>query len=390
MDERRVILKPGKERSLLKRHPWIFSGAIANMPSIEDGEVVSVYSFSCQFLGKAYFHTRNSIAGRVLTFLQESAEEAIAKKIDQAIALRAAIFDFSQTNCYRLINAEGDGIPGLIVDVYDTVLSIQINTCGIERMRDFLISLLVEKLKPQAIFEKSISSARKQEGLLPTQGFVYGTSPDEIRVLENGIAFQVALEKGQKTGFFLDQREMRQLISRLAKGKRVLNCFSYSGGFSIYALKAGACHVTSIDCNEDALRLAKINTEINGLDLKNHEIQQADVFEYLRNTPLAFDLAVLDPPAFAKKKNDIIAACAGYKEINRLCFEKLPPKSFLLTSSCSHMIDPELFQNVVFQAALDAGRDVQIVSGHIQAADHPISLMHPEGLYLKSLLIYIN
>ena len=390
MTKLKVVLKLGKEKAILNRHHWIFSGAVAQLPTFENGALLPVYSHGGALLGTAYFNRCSTIVGRMIAFDETAPLLAIEQRLQQAFDLRQTLFDPSITNAYRLINAEGDGIPGLIVDVYDTVLSIQINTCGIERMRDFLISLLVEKLKPQAIFEKSISSARKQEGLLPTQGFVYGTSPDEIRVLENGIAFQVALEKGQKTGFFLDQREMRQLISRLAKGKRVLNCFSYSGGFSIYALKAGACHVTSIDCNEDALRLAKINTEINGLDLKNHEIQQADVFEYLRNTPLAFDLAVLDPPAFAKKKNDIIAACAGYKEINRLCFEKLPPKSFLLTSSCSHMIDPELFQNVVFQAALDAGRDVQIVSGHIQAADHPISLMHPEGLYLKSLLIYIN
>ncbi len=386
-----VVLKPGKEKSLLKRHPWIFSGAIASLPLVENGEVFSVFSSTGEFLAKGYFHGQNSISGRVLTFSDQPVEEALHDAIDRALALRKACLSGQETDCFRLINAEGDGIPGLVVDQYDRILVLQINTCGIERLKNKIIEMLVHKCSPEAIYEKSFSSARRQEGLADFQGWVYSKHSSDLVVREHGALFQISLEKGQKTGFFLDQREMRKKIGELSQGKRVLNCFSYSGGFSIYALRAGAAHVTSVDSSPEALDLAQKNTVLNQINPYTHEIVEADVFDFLRETSDRYDLIILDPPAFAKKKGDQIPACAGYKEINRLAFELLKrcPSHFplLLTCSCSHFIDEGLFQNVVFQAAIDAGSDAQILSKHIQAPDHPISLAHPEGQYLKSLLI---
>ncbi len=390
---RSIRLKPGKEKSLLKRHPWVFSGAIADFPQIENGEILPIFSAAGDFLAKGYFHRENSIAGRVVTFTDEPVEQALSSAIDRAIALRKTFFSDPATNSFRLINAEGDGMPGLVVDHYDGVLVIQVNTCGMEKLKGQIISLLIDRCQPKAIFEKSTSSARKQEGLSDVQGWVYGKRQDQLIIRENGLSFQVSLEKGQKTGFFLDQREMRQTIGLLSSGKRVLNCFSYSGGFSIYALKGGAAHVTSVDLNAEALALAKNNTELNQLNPERHTIVQADVFDFLRTASAEYDLIILDPPAFAKKRGDQNNACAGYKEINRLGFELLKKSSsdipLLLTCSCSHFIDEELFQNVVFQAAVDAGCDGKILSKQIQAKDHPISLAHPEGKYLKSLMITV-
>ena len=386
-----VILKPGKEKSLLKRHPWIFSGAIEKLPSIENGEILPVFSSSGAFLAQAYFHSENSISGRVLSFDQSPIRATLSFCIDKALRSRKALFSDGNTTCYRLINAEADGIPGLIVDCYGEVLVIQVNTCGIERLKSTIIEILIEKCSPQAIYEKSLSSARRQEGLLDTQGWVYGKQEGDLIVKENGLSFQISLEKGQKTGFFLDQREMRQEIGRLSKGKRVLNCFSYSAGFSIYALAHGAQKVESIDCNLDALGLAEKNTALNRIDPSLHTIIQADVFEFLRKNQNAYDLIILDPPAFAKKRKDQDAACAGYKEINRLAFELLKKSScdlpLLLTCSCSHFIDETLFQNILFQASIEANCQAKILLSHIQAKDHPIALTHPEGRYLKSHLI---
>ena len=385
----KVILKPGREKALRNRHPWIFSGAIDSAPSFENGEVLPVYSSHGEFLAKAYFHTENSLCGRVLTFVDEPIETAIEKRMSEAIALREKMFDREETNCFRLINAEGDGLPGLIVDIYDDLAVVQVNTQGMERLKPLISEKLKTKMKLRGIYEKSHSSARRYEGLPDSLGTLYGECPKEMLVKENGILFLVGVEEGQKTGFFLDQREMRQLICRLSQNKRVLNCFSYTGGFSLFALKGGAQFVTSIDSSEEACRYAKENTLLNHIPLDRHEVVQADVFEYLQNPKQPFDLVILDPPAFAKKRQDINDACRGYKEINRRVLERMPPSSYLLTCSCSHFIDEDLFQQLIFQAAIEAKREAVICSRHIQAADHPVSLFHPEGEYLKGLLLHI-
>ncbi len=390
IQERKVVLKPGRDKALRNRHPWIFSGAVAAFPAFENGEVLPVYSSTGEFLAKAYFHTENSISGRVLTFRDEPIEHVIEKGIAEAISLREKMFDRLLTNCYRLINAEGDSLPGLIVDIYDDLAVIQVNTCGMERLKPLIVGKLAKKLKLRGIYEKSQSNARRQEGLPDSVGSLFGECPNEMLVKENGLSFLVGVEDGQKTGFFLDQREMRQLIGKLSKGKRVLNCFSYTGGFSISALKGGAQAVTSIDSSEEACRYAMENTLLNHLPLDQHEVVRSDVFDFLATNKKPFDIVILDPPAFAKKRQDVNEACRGYKEINRRAFEMMPPDSYVLTSSCSHFIDEDLFQQVVFQAAIEAGRRAAICSRHIQATDHPVSLFHPEGGYLKSLLLHIS
>jgi 23S rRNA (cytosine1962-C5)-methyltransferase len=390
MNDRKVILKPGKEKALRNRHPWIFSGAVDSFPAFENGEILPVYSASGEFLAKAYFHLENSICGRILTFIDEPIEGAIDRRITKAIALREKMFDCEKTNCFRLINAEGDGLPGLIIDIYDDLAVVQINTQGMQRLKPLLIEKLRTKLKLRGIYEKSHSAARRGEGLSDSLGPLYGECPKEMLVKENGILFLIAIEEGQKTGFFLDQREMRQLIYRLSKNKRVLNCFSYTGGFSLSALKGGAEFVTSIDSSESACRYAIENTLLNHIPLSQHEVIKSDVFDDLKNLKQPFDIVILDPPAFAKKRQDVNDACRGYKDINRRILETMPPNSYLLTCSCSHFIDEDLFQQVVFQAAVEAKREAVICSRHIQASDHPVSIFHPEGKYLKGLLLHLT
>lgn len=376
-----IVLKPGKEKSILKRHPWIFSGAIASAPPFEDGDILPVYSSDKKQVASAYFHTKNSIAGRILSFGEEPPHEAVAKAIKEALLLRRRLLS---TSAKRLINAEGDGLPGLIVDQYNDVLVVQINTCGMEKLKPFIIKILVEELNPLSIYEKSHSNSRKQEGLADARGVLHGELVREVIIQENGIDYIISITDGQKTGFFLDQREMRKKIATLSCGKRVLNCFAYSGGFSMAALKGGSVHVDSVEISPEACALALRNS----FGSSKHTIIQADVFDFLQTSPLDYDIVILDPPAFAKKRGDIVAACQGYKEINRRVLQKMPSGSILLTSSCSSYMEADLFQNIVFQAAIEAGRFVRIIGKHIQASDHPIALNHPEGDYLKSLLLY--
>jgi 23S rRNA (cytosine1962-C5)-methyltransferase len=388
--DKKVILKEGKEKSLLRKHPWIFSGAIASIPACEPGEILPVYSSDGQYLAQACFHPDNSLSGRVLSFTHQETKDLLKAKIQEALDLRKKFFDPELTNAFRLINAEGDGLSGLVVDYYNDVLVLQISTCGMERLKAQIVEILISLLSPKAIYEKSCSSTRKQEGLKEQEGFLYGEEIKEVEILENGMKFLVSLTQGQKTGFFLDQREMRKLVSCYSKEKKVLNCFSYSGGFSLFALKGGASFVDSVDSCGKASELARKNTRLNGFSKEQHGIHQKDGFSFLKDSDLDYDLVILDPPAFAKKKSDIAEACKGYKEINRTAMEKMPPKSLLLTCSCSYHIDGDLFQNLLFQAASEAKRNVKILHRHIQAIDHPISLNHPEGEYLKSFTLFID
>jgi 23S rRNA (cytosine1962-C5)-methyltransferase len=254
-----------------------------------------------------------------------------------------------------------------------------------ERLKNLILEELILLLSPKAIYEKSVSAARKLEGLADNEDILFGDLTPEVTITENGIEYIVSIEDGQKTGFFLDQREMRKKVMELASGRRVLNCFAYTGGFSLAALKGGAVHVDSVDICPRACDLARRNNT----DEARHSIFEADAFEFLKNSPMDYDLVILDPPAFAKKRADVTSACQGYKEINRRVLEKIPARSFLLTSSCSSYIDDSLFQNLIFQASLEAKRNVRIVGRHILAMDHPISIYHPEGDYLKSLLLYV-
>ncbi|MBA2728244.1 MAG: class I SAM-dependent rRNA methyltransferase [Parachlamydiaceae bacterium] len=385
-----VILKPGKEKPLLHRHHWIFSGAVDRFPSFTDGDLLPVCSHDGRHLGSGYFNRKSGIVGRMLSFDSTLPLEALENSLAKALEYRKDLFVNSETNVYRLINGEGDGLPGLIIDRYNDLLVLQVSTLGIDKLKPFIVKWLLKHLQPKSIYERSHLPSRKEEGLKEFSGFLYGKEIPIVEVQENGIRYTIDLIKGQKTGFFCDHREMRKMIGQMSKGKRVLNCFAYSGGFTLAAMAGGAKHVDTVEISASALEQAKENVQLNGYPLIPESFFQSDVFEFLRDKPLDYDIVILDPPAFAKRQKDIIAACRGYKEINRVAMQKMPPGSWLLTCSCSYHVDEALFQKVLFQSAVEAGRKVRIVQKHILAADHPINLCHPESDYLKSFLLYLE
>jgi len=385
----KIILKPGRDRSLRSFHPWVFSGAIDQWDLSENGGSARVVSDSGEDLGCGYFNRQTSIAGRMLCFDRREPLDALRDNIRAACAIRARLIGPSTTG-FRVINSEGDNIPGLVVDRYADVLVIQVGTLGMQLLLPTVIELLVSELNPKALYEKSLLPSRKEEGLESQHGFLYGESPDEVQFTEHGLTFIAALQDSQKTGFFLDQREMRAAVEGYARQRSVLNCFAYSGGFSAYALRGGATQVISLDSSASACALASRNIELNFPGCQTHQSIVDDVFDFLRKDQRRFDLIILDPPAFAKHRGQVEKAVTGYREINRVAMNKLTPGGVLVTCSCSHFVDPTIFQRTVFEAARDAKRGVQILQNHSQAADHPINLYHPEGSYLKSLVLWVG
>lgn len=386
----RITLKAGKDKALRLGHPWIFSGAIASGARDADGSLYPVYSSNGDLLGSGYFNARSSIIGRMVCFGSADPIETIKAAICRAVALRKTLFMGQDTDGYRVINGEGDFLPGLVVDRYGDTLVVQISTKGIELLRDVILETLIENLHPEQIYEKSTMPSRAEEGLQPYERWHRGGPENKVLFSENGMRFYASVVEGQKSGFFLDQREMRQQIRRLAKGRRVLNCFSYSGAFTVAALMGGAAATTSVDVSSKALDFAKDHVALNGFDADGQSFRAEDVFDYLRQDSLDYGLVILDPPAFSKKRHDVVQACRGYKDINRLAMKGMPSGSYLLTSSCSHFVDDGLFQKVVFQASVEAGKRVQILDRHHYAADHPENICHPEGHYLKSLLLWVS
>lgn len=379
----KVVLKEGREKSLLRGHPWIFSGALAEIPKCQPGELLDIYDASGAFLAQGYFHPDNSLAGRILSRQKGPIAPILKERLLRAHALRKHLFDPLITNACRVINGEGDGIPGLIIDQYDGHYVIQVHTQGIERLKPILLELIEELFQPKSIYEKSRSSARQDEGLSLFEGNHFGKTPELIEIRENGHPIFVSIPEGQKTGFFLDQRTMRALVGTLSKGRRVLNCFAYTGGFSLYAAAGGADSVVSMDCSEKACELA----EKNLAPFSNHRTICTDILE----TPLSdADFIILDPPAFAKKRRHLDSALRAYQILNERALRAISANGLLLTSTCSHYVDEKAFQHTLFLAAQRAGRSVQILSKHLQAPDHPISLAHPEGGYLKSLLLLVH
>lgn len=375
-----VILKPGREKAALHRHPWIFSGAIASAPPDLSGQIYPVFSAKGEQLGSAYFNSRSQLIGRFVAFGLEPPEEAIERHIQEALQKR----HFGpETTAYRLINGEGDFLPGLIVDRYHDLTVVQVGTLGMEKLKPLFLPLL-----PGRVYEKSLLPSRKEEGLAPLEGWLRGVRSTSIEVLEEGLRFHIDVKEGQKTGFFLDQRENRKLIRSLSYNKKVLNLFSYTGGFTVAALAGGALRADSVDISAKACQLAEENIKLNGFAAQ--KVMEADVFEFLRQESLPYDLVILDPPAFAKRQKDVVQACRGYKDINRLALKKMPKNGLLLTCSCSHFVEEALFQKVLFQAAVEAKREVQIIGKHRLAADHPLNIFHPEGDYLKSFLLSIH
>lgn len=387
-----VVLKPGRDKPIRNRHPWVFSGAIRGVEgALETGDVVTVRAHDGQFLGRAYINPRSQIAARMLTWADEPVDEGFwRRRLHQAIAVRHELIDWRKTTAYRLVNAESDGLPGLIVDRYNDFLVIQVLTLGIERRKELIVDLLMESLEPLGVVERSDVDVRDKEGLAATVGVLADAKPPEtVEIHEHGRRFLVDLLRGHKTGFYLDQRENRRRLTDYAQGREVLNAFAYTGGFGVYAATAGAASVVHIDASEEALGLARRNVALNDVTGAPHEYVTGDVFHLLRDYRSAgreFDLIVLDPPKFAHTKSQVGSACRGYKDINWLAFQLLRPGGILFTFSCSGLVSPDLFQKVVFGAAVDAGRDALVLEKLSQSLDHPFRLSFPEGEYLKGLI----
>lgn len=385
-----VVLKPGREKSILSRHHWIFSGAIQSYPeNFINGAIYPVYSAAGQLLGHGYFNQKCSLSGRLLSFGREDPLLALRRNLEQAVQLRQLFY--RQAEAVRLVNGESDHLPGLVVDRYGPGLVIQVSTLGMENLKNQILDLLKETLKPSYIYEKSLIPSRKEEGLSEFEGLLFGELEEPLTVEESGLKFNIYLTESQKTGFFLDQREMRQLVRSLAGGLKVLDGFCYTGGFAVAALKGGAGHVDLVDYSKRALETAKANLRLNGFSDDSFNLINRDMFEFLaERQQLDYGLVILDPPAFARKKADEKQAIKAYRELNRLAMSRMEPGSFLLTFSCSYYVDSQTFQKTIFQAALEAGREARIIQRHRQALDHPVSIFHPESDYLKGLLLYIS
>lgn len=384
----RLILKTGKDKAVRNRHPWIFSGAVDRIDEgFAAGDLVRVFSHKDEFLGTGYLNPESQIVVRMLAFEDAPIDEAFFdEKIARAVEIRKKWIP-AVTNAYRLIHSEGDFLSGLTVDVYGDFLVAEFNTAGMEAWKPVIAGCLKKYFPAASIFERSDSDLRKWEGLKRSVGVLSGNEPpDAIDILENGLSFGVDIKGGQKTGFFLDQRENREIVKGLSAGKRVLNCFAYTGGFSVYAARGGAKEVVSVESSEPAVAMGRRNFERNQLRSDQSVWAQQDVFDYLRATKKEFDMILLDPPAFCKSKNQIRDAARGYKDINLQALKILPKGGLLFTFSCSSYITPDLFQKIVFGAAADAKRDVRILKKTSHAFDHPINIYHPEGEYLKGFL----
>ncbi len=389
-----IQLKNGREKSLLRRHPWIFSGAIAKVigdPGI--GESVWVIDANGRKYGTAAYSPQSSIRARMWSFDPEEAVDPsfIVNKIRIAINYRKETVENNpHTNSYRLVHAESDGLPGLVVDQYNDVLVVQFLSAGPEFWRSTIIEALVSLTKIERVYERSDVEVRKLEGLEKKVGPLNGKFDEKhVDILENELKFKVDIQNGQKTGFFIDQRNNREAILPYVKGKNILNCFSYTGAFGVYALKNGAAHITSIESSEDANQLALQNMHLNGEPPEQATIINGDVFQelrLLRDKAQSFDMVILDPPKFAPTAAQVRSASRGYKDINLLAFKLLNPNGILVTFSCSGGITRNLFQKIVADAALDAGVEAQIISYLSQGEDHPIALNFPEGEYLKGLI----
>jgi 23S rRNA (cytosine1962-C5)-methyltransferase len=389
-----LILKRGREKSLKRRHPWIFSGAIervAGQPA--SGDTVEVRSAEGAVLGLAAFSPDSQISARVWSFEPGAAIDAafFKARIAQAIARRDGLAAAKHTNALRLIHGESDGLPGLVVDRYADVLVAQFLSAGAERWREAILDALVEATACEAVFERSDAEVRKLEGLAPRVGFARGNrEARRCPIVEYGLNFRVDVEEGQKTGFFLDQRENRQRVRALAAGREVLDGFCYTGGFALAAAAGGARRVLAVESSAPALDVARDNLAANALDASKLEFVKADVFSHLRllrDQGARFGLVVLDPPKFAPTAAQARNAARAYKDVNLLAFKLLAPGGLLATFSCSGGVPAALFQSIVAGAALDAGAEAQIIERFHAAADHPVALEFPEGDYLKGLLL---
>jgi 23S rRNA (cytosine1962-C5)-methyltransferase len=389
-----VVLKRNRAKPVLQRHPWIYSGAIERVEGDPvDGDVVDVRDAGNNWLARGYYNAQSQIVVRLLTWQQDEQIDADfwRRRLEHAIAARQALADDPATDAYRLAHAESDYLPGLIVDCYGDWLVMQFLTLGVERRRDELVSLLVDLVDGvRGICERSDVDVREREGLEQRTGLLWGQEPpEEIEVVENGRRFLVDVRQGHKTGFYLDQRENRARLPAFCAGAEVLDAFSYVGGFGVYAAAGGAKTVTLVDSSAPALELARRNLALNGFEGATVECVEGNVFSVLRGyraQERQFDVVVLDPPKLAHSGREVERAARAYKDVNLLAFQLLRPGGVLFTFSCSGAVSADLFQKIVFGAALDAGRDAQIIGYLAQGSDHPVALTFPEGAYLKGLI----
>ena len=391
---KKVFLKPGKEESLKRFHPWVFSGAIHHLEGEpEEGEIVDVYTSKMEFIACGHFQI-GSIAVRVLSFVQEEiGYDYWKQRLEVAYRMRQALglAENPQNNTYRLVHGEGDNLPGLIIDVYGKTAVMQAHSAGMHVDRMMIANALSEVMggKIENIYYKSETTLPYKADLGPENGFIKGGSPENV-AMEYGLKFHVDWLKGQKTGFFVDQRENRHLLEQYAKGRNVLNMFCYTGGFSFYAMRGGANLVHSVDSSSKAIDLTNQNVELNFPGDARHQAFAEDAFKYLDRMGDHYDLIILDPPAFAKHRDALRNALRGYSKLNAKAFEKIKPGGILFTFSCSQVVDKKDFRNAVFTAAAQSGRKVRILHQLTQPADHPVNIYHPEGEYLKGLVLYVE
>jgi len=391
----RVYLKPGKEESLKRFHPWVFSGAIARFEGEpEEGDVVEILTAKKEFIAKGHFQI-GSIAVRVLSFDKEETIDEVfwKKKLQTAYDMRKAIgiAGRADNNTYRLVHGEGDNLPGLVIDIYDRTAVMQAHSAGMHMDRMKIAQALSEVMKEEIdnIYYKSETTLPYKADLGAENGFIVGGSSNNLAT-EYGLNFRIDWLKGQKTGFFVDQRENRALLERYATGRSVLNMFCYTGGFSVYAMRGGAKLVHSVDSSAKAIELTNQNIAQNFPDDERHAAYAEDAFKYLDRMGDQYDLIILDPPAFAKHRDALRNALQGYRKLNVKAFEKIKPGGILFTFSCSQAVSKENFRTAVFTAAAMAGRSVRILHQLTQPADHPVSIYHPEGEYLKGLVLYVE
>jgi 23S rRNA (cytosine1962-C5)-methyltransferase len=382
------------------RHPWVFSGAIKNIPEgIKSGTPIKLYDEGDFFLAQGYFSSYSQIAVRLWSWNEkdEIDEAFFVEKIKAAYATRQELVEDKKTNSYRVVNSENDLLPGLIVDKYDNCLSVQFHNQGIAFWKKEIVSALTKVLKPKGIYERSDVGNREKEGGAGT-GLLFGKVPEKVEILENGYKFYVDIINGQKTGFFLDQRDKRNALQKYCKGKKVLNCFSYTGGFSAYAMGAGAKKVVSVDSSQPALDMAKVNMKLNGFDLKKCDFICEDVKKYIqpeidktgKDTKFDFDVIVLDPPAFVKDRHKINEGLQGYRKINEAAIRALPVNGILVTASCSQHVSLSDFRYMLSEAAGRAGRTVQVLETYTHGIDHPELVAFTEGEYLKCVFAIVR
>lgn len=391
---KKIYLKKGKEESLRRFHPWVFSGAIQHQPEdVAEGEVVRVMNAGGEFIAVGHYQI-GSIAVRVLSFDDEEINDAFwQRKLQSAFDMRRSIgiIDNPMNNTYRLVHGEGDNVPGLIIDVYGETAVMQAHSVGIhmerQRIAEQLLCVMGERVRN--VYYKSETTLPFKADLGQEDGFIVGGSKDNV-AMENGLKFHVDWLRGQKTGFFVDQRDNRSLLEQFSYGKKVLNMFCYTGGFSFYAMRGGAELVHSVDSSAKAIELTTQNVELNFPGDKRHEAYCEDAFKYLERAGGDYDLIILDPPAFAKHRGALHNALKGYTRLNMKAFEKIKPGGILFTFSCSQVVTKDNFRNAVFTAAALAHRNVRILHQLHQPADHPINIFHPEGEYLKGLVLYVE